>query len=230
MVFFYLQIFAEYEIPKNITPSFCEPLVFDVDNYSEGFKIAYQTIEANHFGDRPILFGFNGQFCEHHVHAYEKRENVPVIRYTQEKLQEIGECKCFNPKQFGQEVAVQKFKERIRETYLELNKVEPIIYLNESNQGSQEPTAEWVQKRRREDLIVDTKLISGFEHDIVVLFGSQNQSWGAQGVISLDHCMRAVVCLIIVEVPCCHKCFGQCSVGFETSDEYYQNMLSHPFD
>ena len=125
-------------------------------------------------------------------------------------MQDIGECKCFNPKKFGQEVAIQKLKQRIHETYLELDKVQPIIYLNEKDPDSEELTAEWVQKRNTEDLIVDTKLISGFEHDIIVLFGSQKQRWGSQGVISLDHCMRAVICLIIVEVPCCIKCFGLC--------------------
>ena len=83
---------------------------------------------------------------------------------------------------------------------------------NTGDEICKEQTEKWVKypNQRKKDLIVDIKLMAGFENDIVVLFGNQKENWGAEGTVSLDNCMRATACLIIVEPPCCLKCFGNC--------------------
>ena len=113
------------------------------------------------------------------------------------------ECQCYN----DQTTKKAQLNNYITPIFHQRNRPQPIQYLFKNIKDDQYEAEKWVLNSKDADLITFDTMANGFEHNLVVVFQSQDSQF-----FDINACMRSTGMLIIVQLPeikVRHLCFGK---------------------
>ena len=117
---------------------------------------------------------------------------------------EVFKCQCYGGDNLASNYVL--FKNYINTIFHQRNnRPQPILYWEHP---SKDKGKDWVLKSKDNDLITPIPMAWGFEHNLVVVFQSQDHQ-----VFDINSCMRSTAMLIVVSMPAQQLndlCFGKC--------------------
>ena len=148
---------SQLEVPNNLPKTF-EPILVEADNFSNGFSKAFQALD-HLFGDyRPALILFNS--------------SDPKKEFN---------CQCYKKDQTD---TFTQLKNHIAKTFHQKSRCLPIQYFGINKEKDE--AKDWVLKTKKNDLITLNNMAYGFEHNLVVVFQSQDPQY-----FQINECMRS---------------------------------------
>ena len=192
---------SQLEVPNNLTKTI-EPILVEAENFKDGFSKVFQVLEDEFFGNYTpalILFNSTDPKKEFNCQCYTKDISKTEILFTQ--------LKNYINKIFHQ-------KSRCRH---------PIQYFGIINEEEKHEVKNWVLKAKENDLITLNNMAYGFEHNLVVVFQSQDPQY-----FQINECMRSTAMLVVVKLPekeLKNFCFGKCrDIKISKISEIFPNV------
>ena len=147
-------------------------------NYNDGFEKTLNALDQVFSDFRPALFLF--------------------VDSDDDK---IFKCQCYN----GNDNCKQRRSHINSIFHQKINRPEPIQYWDPKDYDE---VKDWVLKLKDKDIIMQRDMANGFEHNLVVVFQSQNPE-----KFYINESMRSTAMLIVVSMPeqqLENLCFGKC--------------------
>ena len=175
---------SQLEVPNNLTNTF-KPHQIVADNYGDGFKRVLDALDQTFSDYIPALFLF----------SYTTNGDVKVFN-----------CQCYDGDNLASNFVL--LKNYINTIFHQRNnRPKPIQYWG----SSKDKAKDWILKSKDNDLITQISWAFGFEHNVVVVFQSQNPQH-----FDINSCMRSTAMLIVVNLPVQqlnNLCLGKCREG-----------------